>query len=135
MSLDELLDEARRRIRRYTPEEARAAADAGAAILDLRSADARRRDGTVPGAHHVPRTVLEWRVASAEWSNPAFVGRRLILLCDHGYSSVLAAANLVSLGCDAGDVEGGFEAWRAAGLATGTPAAYDGIPGMAPADA
>jgi rhodanese-related sulfurtransferase len=130
-TLDDLLADAARRIRRYTPAEARAS---GAAILDIRSHDARKRDGVIPGAYHVPRTVLEWRVASAEWRNTELDGRTLILVCDHGYSSVLAAAGLVELGRDAGDVRGGFEAWRADGLAVGSPTPWEGLPGMAPPD-
>jgi rhodanese-related sulfurtransferase len=119
------------RIRRYDPAEARAA---DAAILDIRSEDARLRDGAIPGAYHVPRTVLEWRVASREWRNTALDDQVLILICDHGWSSVLAAAALVDLGRDAGDVEGGFEAWRAAGLPVTRPRAWSGLPGMSPPD-
>jgi rhodanese-related sulfurtransferase len=130
-TLDQLLADAARRIRRYAPAEARAAA---AAILDIRSQDARERDGAIPGAYHVPRTVLEWRVASAEWRNRELDERALILVCDHGYSSVLAASGLVELGRDAGDVEGGFEAWRAAGLPVAPARAWDGLPGMGPPD-
>jgi rhodanese-related sulfurtransferase len=82
----------------------------------------------------VPRTVLEWRAASPEWRNPELEGRTLVLVCDHGYSSVFAAATLVELGRDAGDVEGGFEAWRAAGLPVTTARAWFGLPGMGPPD-
>lgn len=134
MTLDGLLDAARGRIRRYTPQEALAAAEHGAALVDIRAQDARERYGAIPGAHHVPRTVLEWRVASSEWRNPALDGLRLILVCDHGYSSVLAAATLVDLGRDAGDVIGGFAAWEAAGLPTVRPQVHDGLPGLAPPD-
>jgi rhodanese-related sulfurtransferase len=129
MSLDELLARAARAIRRYLPEEARAAAEHGALLVDIRSADARRRDGVIPGAVHVPRTVLEWRTApDSEWRHELLDGRGLILVCDHGYSSVLAAATLVELGRDCGDVVGGFEAWVAAGLPVG--AARDDAPGL-----
>jgi rhodanese-related sulfurtransferase len=134
MTLDQQLEDARARIRRYTPEEAHAAAEHGAMIVDLRGQDARERDGAIPGAHHVPRTVLEWRVASTEWRNPALDGARLILVCDHGYSSSLAAAALTDLGRDAGDVIGGFEAWRDAGLPVCRPRLHAGTPGMGPPD-
>ncbi len=122
-SADELLAEARGRIARLDPATAWAAARAGdALIVDIRSDDERRRDGVVPGSLHVPRTVLEWRVdPESGWANPHVGGadRRLILLCAHGWSSSLAAATLLDLGYSAaGDVEGGFEAWRAAGLPT-----------------
>lgn len=135
----DLLAEARSVIRRVDPEGAWAAASAGEAlIVDIRSEDERRRDGVVPGSLHVPRTVLEWRADPASrWRNDhlAGSGRRLVLLCAHGWSSSLAAAALVDLGHeDAGDVVGGFEAWVSAGLprttADGRPA--DVLPGMTP---
>jgi rhodanese-related sulfurtransferase len=134
VTLEDLLAAASARIRRYTPEEAHAAAAHGAAIVDIRANDARERDGVVPGAHHVPRTVLEWRVASNASANRELAGRRVILICDHGFSSVLAASTLLDLGVDAGDVVGGFEAWRAAGLPTARPTRFDGLPGTAPPD-
>ena len=130
-ALEDLFADAARRIRRYAPAEARASL---AAILDTRSQEARERDGVIPGAYHVPRTVLEWRVASAEWRNKELDDRTLILVCDHGYSSVLAASGLLELGRDAGDVRGGFEAWRAAGLPVGSPRRWEGLPGMGPPD-
>ena len=130
-SLDDLLGDAARRIRRRRPAEAHASS---AAILDIRSHDARERDGAIPGAYHVPRTVLEWRVASDDWRNTELDNRELILVCDHGYSSILAASTLVELGREAGDIEGGFAAWRAAGLPVTTPRLWDGLPGMAPPD-
>jgi rhodanese-related sulfurtransferase len=130
-TLDELFAAAAGRIRRFTPADALAS---GAAILDIRAQDARARDGAIPGAYHLPRTVLEWRTASQEWRNPELDGRALILVCDHGYSSVFAAAALVDLGRDAGDVVGGFEAWRAAGLPVTIARAWGGLPGMGPPD-
>jgi rhodanese-related sulfurtransferase len=113
------------------PEEVRAATEAGAAIVDIRGSN---RIETIPGAFHVPRTVLEWRVASGDWRNTALDGRRLILVCDHGYSSILAAAAIVDLGRDAGDLVGGFDAWKAAGLPLARPRAYSGLPGMGEPD-
>jgi rhodanese-related sulfurtransferase len=40
----------------------------------------------------------------------------VIVLCDEGFQSSLAAATLRRFGLDAADVIGGFRAWRAAGL-------------------
>jgi rhodanese-related sulfurtransferase len=134
VTLDDLVAAASARVRRYTPEEAWAAADHGAVIVDIRDAHSRVRDGAIPGGHHVPRTVLEWRVASAEWRNPALDGRRLIIVCDEGYSSLLAAATLLDLGADAGDVTGGFAAWRAAGLPVTDPRPFGGRAGTGPPD-
>lgn len=119
-TIDELLAEARARLRRLTPGEAAGAMARGRLLVDTRSADALRRDGTIPGALHVPRTVLEWRVdPSSGHQSPAIAGREhdVILICEHGYSSSLAAATLHELGfTEATDVIGGFEAWAADGL-------------------
>jgi rhodanese-related sulfurtransferase len=105
-----MLAEARSRIRRYTPEEARA--DAQLLLVDVRSADERERFGVIPGAKHVPLSVLQWRAdQTSEWRDAELAGRRLCLVCQQGYSSSLAAASLVELGVDAGDLIGGYEAW------------------------
>jgi rhodanese-related sulfurtransferase len=125
VSVEELLAAARARIERLEPAEAAAAAEGGALILDLRTHDARKRAGIVPGSLHVPRSVLEWRLdPESPYTNPHVGGRerRLILLCDHGFSSSLAAATLVELGYErVGDIVGGFEAWIAAGLPVSRP--------------
>jgi rhodanese-related sulfurtransferase len=138
-SADELLLEARARITRLKPAEALAAVRDGAIVVDIRAATDRERDGVVPGSVHVPRTVLEWRLDPASpWRNPhvAGSGRRVVVLCDHGFSSSLAAATLVELGYeDAADVEGGFEAWVEAGLPRALPTRRPGpseLPGMGP---
>ena len=124
-TLDELLAEARAKIGRLTPAEALAAVDGGGLIVDIRSTGARERDGIVPGSIHVPRTVLEWRLEpGGPWRNPHVGGldRRLIVLCNHGYSSIFAAAILAELGyARPTDVIGGFEAWAAADLPVAAP--------------
>jgi rhodanese-related sulfurtransferase len=134
-TLDELLREAEARIERLAPAAAYEATQAGALLVDVRSEATRERDGVVPGSIHVPRTVLEWRFEpGGEWRNPHIGGleRQVIVLCDHGYSSPLAAATLTQLGyARAGDVIGGFDAWREAGLPS-RPARErpEGLPGM-----
>jgi rhodanese-related sulfurtransferase len=122
LTLDEMLEQARARIRRLDPRTAHEAAANGALIIDIRSATDRDRDGVVPGSLHIPRTVLEWRVApDSPWRSPyaPSLDQETLLLCDHGYSSSLAAATLSDLGFgNAGDVVGGFEEWCNAGLPT-----------------
>lgn len=119
-AVDELLQRARRRLRRLTPEEAHAEGSRGALLVDTRTAEQRARGGRIPGALVVERTALEWRldptspdrVAEATHTNV-----RVILMCDEGFSSSLAAASLKDLGLvNATDVIGGFQAWKAAGL-------------------
>jgi rhodanese-related sulfurtransferase len=139
-TVDELYAAACRRIGRLEPVAAHAACREGAILVDIRDADARRRSGIVPGSLHIPRTVLEWRVdPGSAWRTPHVSGldARLILLCDHGYSSALAAAVLVDLGFERmADVIGGFAAWREAGLpvAAARRRAARALPGLAPPD-
>jgi len=116
----ELLAEAQRRIApRLEPAEAFAATQDGAALVDLRSQDERRRDGVVPGSIHIPRSVLEWRVdPDSGYANPHVrLEQRVIVFCAHGFSSSFAAATLRDLGCRTStDIVGGFAGWKAAGL-------------------
>jgi rhodanese-related sulfurtransferase len=133
-TLDDLLAEARSKIERLEPAAAWAATETGARIVDVRAAPAE----VVPGSLQIPRTVLEWRLdPDSAWRSPHAPGldQQLILLCDHGESSSLAAATLVELGFSrAGDVVGGFAAWVAAGLPrVPAPPAAPGLPGMLPA--
>jgi rhodanese-related sulfurtransferase len=128
----DVLAEAQSRIARYLPEEAYAS---GVVLVDLRSDDQRARDGIIPGSIHVPRSVLEWRCdPSSGWPNPRVADRNLplTLVCADGFSSSLAAASLVELGFwRAGDLVGGFGAWREAGLpVSAAPTPADGLQGM-----
>jgi rhodanese-related sulfurtransferase len=120
-TVDQLLSEARARLRRMSPEEAEAAVRAGALLIDIRSEPQRERDGMVPGSRHIARNVFEWRCdPSSEWNDPEVADqpdRQLIVMCNEGYQSSLAAATLQRFGfADATDLIGGFQAWRAAGL-------------------
>jgi len=120
MTLEELIDRARRDLVRVEPEQAAAELAGGALLVDIRPADQRSVGGDIPGATVIDRNVLEWRLApDSEWRNDAVDGpkTRVIVLCSEGYSSSLAAATLKELGLvNATDVIGGFQAWKAAGL-------------------
>jgi rhodanese-related sulfurtransferase len=75
----------------------------------------------IPGSRFIARNVFEWRCdPNSEWSDPEVVGqpaRQLIVICNDGYQSSLAAATLQRFGfADATDVIGGFQAWHQAGL-------------------
>jgi rhodanese-related sulfurtransferase len=121
VKLDELLDEARAGLERLTPAQALEAARGGdAVIVDIREEERRARDGRVPGAVEIDRNVLEWRCApDSEWreervSDPA---RMVVVMCNQGYQSSLAAATLQRLGLErATDMDGGFQRWLADGL-------------------
>ena len=118
--VDELLERARARLKRVGPAAARAAMDEGAVLVDIRAESQRRRDGVVPGSVFIARNVLEWRAdpdGSHRDERVADPGRPLIVMCNEGYQSSLVAATLQELGHgDATDLDGGFQAWQAAGL-------------------
>jgi rhodanese-related sulfurtransferase len=120
ITLEELIDRARRGLARVEPEQAATELAAGALLVDIRPADQRSTGGEIPGATVIDRNVLEWRLApDSEWRIDAVAGpdTRVIVLCNQGYSSSLAAATLKELGLvNATDVIGGFQAWKSAGL-------------------
>ena len=121
-SVDELLDEARASLRRVTPAEAARAAAGGALLVDIRPSEQRSRDGSIPGALTIDRNVLEWRLDPAgAYRIPEMTSHDevVIIVCNEGYASSLAAWSLQQLGLrHATDVIGGFQAWRAAELPT-----------------
>jgi rhodanese-related sulfurtransferase len=119
LTVEELLAAVQAEIDRFTPAETMAAVEAGAILVDIRPLEQRQRDGLVPGAHVVGRNVLEWRLdPRGAHRDPrlARLDERVILICDEGYQSSLAAATLIRLGVDAGDVIGGVQAWKQEGL-------------------
>jgi rhodanese-related sulfurtransferase len=120
MGIDQLVEEARGKLHRVTPEEAQQALADGALLIDIRAESQRSAEGTIPGAKFVPRNVLEWRLDPTSASCDPAVARpdaTIIVICREGFQSSLAAATLQDLGlARATDMVGGFEAWRAAGL-------------------
>lgn len=131
-TIDELLERARANLARVTPAEAAAAvAERNALLLDIRADSQRAADGTVPQARFVARNVLEWRLDPAcEHRDPELASyeRPVILMCNEGYQSSLAASTLRELGVDATDMIGGFQAWRDAGLPTAEAGPARGAP-------
>lgn len=121
-TVHDLVAEARVGLRRISPHELADAivADPTLVVADTRQAVDRSLFGHIVGSVHLPRTVLEWRVdPAAGYTNKAFTGfdQRIVVVCNDGYSSSLAAANLQRLGfADATDLIGGFMAWKRAGL-------------------
>ena len=114
-AVDDLLDHARSRLDRVTPESLAAEVAAGALMIDTRPVEQRERDGALPGAIVVDRNVLEWRLDPTSPHRLTVAtdhDRRIIVVCNEGYSSSLAAATLQDLGLHrATDLVGGYQAW------------------------
>jgi rhodanese-related sulfurtransferase len=118
-----LLEQARAHITRYHPAEAAEAIRRGAVLVDLRPTEYRWRYGEIPGAVAVSRHVLEWRLdVTSPWHikelTSGRVDQEIILICNEGYTSSLAAYQLINqLGLtQVRDVIGGYAAWCDAGF-------------------
>ena len=124
VGIEEVLAASRVGVHRLSPRELAQAAARGALVVDTRTEAHRRVQGEFPGALVIDRTVLEWRLDPASpWRIPEATGCDLevVVVCRHGYSSSLAAASLRAVGLHrATDLEGGVEAWIAAGLPMGS---------------
>jgi rhodanese-related sulfurtransferase len=114
-TIEELLANARTRLDRVRPEELAAEQADGALVVDIRPYEQRSRDGALPGAIVIDRNVLEWRLDPASPDRISEVtdyDRRIVVVCNEGYSSSLAAATLQDLGlCRATDLIGGYQQW------------------------
>jgi len=115
-SIDEILASARARLTRVTP----ASVPDGAVLVDIRPAAQRASEGEIPGALIVERNVLEWRFDPRSDARLPIADRfdlPVVVFCSEGYTSSLAAAALQDLGLHlATDLDGGFQAWKRAGL-------------------
>ena len=125
MSVDEQLAVARSGLERVSARAAATAHDDGALLIDIRPVHQRSADGEIPGALVIDRNVLEWRLDPDHTDRIPEVedhDQSVILFCDEGFASSLAAASLQAVGLRrATDLDGGYQAWRAADLPTTPP--------------
>jgi rhodanese-related sulfurtransferase len=124
--IDEILQRARSHLSRLTPAEALAhltntsRSDPPVILVDIRPAAQRAAEGEIGGAIVIERNVLEWRLDPRSDAKLDIAGRydlRVIVFCQEGYTSSLAARDLQELGLlDATDIAGGYRAWKEDGL-------------------
>ena len=116
----QLVDEAKSRIRTLTLEEARARhGGADVVFVDLRDVRELERDGQIPGAFHCPRGMLEfWIDPESPYFKSVFgSGKEFVFYCSAAWRSALAADTAQTMGLPrVTELEGGFTAWKAAGL-------------------
>jgi len=138
-TIEEILADSRARLVRVTPPEAFAELSDAGVLIDIRPASQRADEGEVPGSVIVERNHLEWRLDPTNDARLPWVtgyDHRVIVICQDGYTSSLAAAALHDLGLHrATDVIGGFHAWTALGLpwADASAGTVTLAPGAAPA--
>ena len=114
----DLVAEAKLRIQNLTVDETVEELERGDALLiDLREPGEREEQGTIPGAVHAPRGMLEfWADPTSSYHRAEFdPNRRVILHCAGGGRSALAADTLQQMGyANVAHLDGGFNAWKAA---------------------
>jgi rhodanese-related sulfurtransferase len=128
-TIDDVLSAARHRIRRLSPRQTWAAVRDGALLVDIRPAAQREAEGEFAVGITIERNVLEWRLdprSSARLDAVRDHDLEVVIACSEGYTSSLAASSLLDLGLwRAADLDGGFQAWRRAGLPVRSPAPRD----------
>ncbi len=134
--VDEMVEKARSRYQRVGPFEAARIGASGGLLVDTRPVAQRAEFGEIPGAIVIERNALEWRLdPTSPHRHEKVTGpdQEIVVVCQAGYASSLAAWSLRQLGLlRASDLVGGYEAWLGAGLPTtlnrsgGLPAADDG---------
>jgi rhodanese-related sulfurtransferase len=115
-AIEMMLAKARIGLDRVRAEDLDAAMAAGALVVDIRPDRYRTAEGLMPGAIVLERNVLEWRLdpTSPDAIPEADADRRVIIVCNEGYASSLAANALRELGLtQVGDLDGGYRAWLA----------------------
>jgi rhodanese-related sulfurtransferase len=115
-AIEAMLERARAGLERVRPEDLDAELAGGALVVDIRPDQDRATDGVLPGAIVLERNVLEWRLdpTSPDAIQDVDAQRQVIIVCNEGYASSLAAATLRELGlARATDLDGGYRGWRA----------------------
>ena len=120
-----LVDEANAEIETISPQEAAKRAEGGDTLLiDIRDIRELQREGRVPGAQHCPRGMLEfWIDPESPYHKEIFSsGKSFVFFCAAGWRSALATKTAQDMGLDkVAHIDGGFGAWREAGLAVEAP--------------
>ena len=112
----DLVAEAESQVTALTPKEVeeRLTQD-GVTLIDLRDIRELKRDGTIPDSIHIPRGMLEFWVdpESPYYKTELNNTEEVILFCNKGWRSALAAASLKSMGAEnISHMSGGFDQWQ-----------------------
>ncbi len=101
-----------------TVEEAIEALESGALLVDVRDVREVKREGRIPDSYHAPRGMLEfWVDPESQYHHEALSSAdRLVLYCNLGWRSALAAKTLQDMGLmNVAHLGGGMAAWQAHG--------------------
>jgi rhodanese-related sulfurtransferase len=118
----QMVDEAKSRIKTISLEEAKSRLGSDRVVfVDLRDVRELEREGMIPGAFHCPRGMLEfWIDPDSPYYKDVFApGKELVFFCNASWRSALAADTAQQMGVDnVSEMDGGFTAWKKAGLPT-----------------
>ena len=126
-TVNDLLAEARSGLERIAPaeladlmESADSAEGERLRVIDVRPREDRERTGIIEGSEHIGLLVVQWRLdpdSGASEGTAAGLDDHVVIVCNQGYSSSLAAGQLQQMGfARATDLDGGVEGWIEAGL-------------------
>lgn len=115
-----LVDEAMEEVKTYSVESVKARlSDPKVQIVDIRDPRELEQGGTVVGALHAPRGMLEfWVDPASPYFKPVFAdeSREYILFCGAGWRSALATKTLQDMGMrNVAHIDGGFAEWKKQG--------------------
>ena len=112
-TLNSLLEEANKIVRRLSYKETCIKIEDGAVIIDVREESELNQNGMIKNAIHIPRGLIEFILAPDSQENPNNINKDTIILvyCAGGYRSALAAKSLIDLGFNNVFNIGGFDEW------------------------
>lgn len=114
-TIDDYLEQKRTGLDRVSPEDLSEAIADGALVVDIRPSQYRESEGEMPGAVVFERNVLLWRLSPSSDARTIDVApdQKVIVFCNEGYASSIAASELREVGvAGATDLVGGFRAWK-----------------------
>jgi len=117
-SSNDLVAAAEAEVVTLTIEQTVSARDAGALLVDVRDVREIGRGGKIPGSYHAPRGMLEfWFDPASPYHREALTAaEQIVLYCDLGWRSALAAKTLQDMGLtNVAHIGGGFTQWKAEG--------------------
>ncbi|HEV7415066.1 MAG TPA: rhodanese-like domain-containing protein [Tianweitania sediminis] len=86
-------------------------------LVDIRDPRELEREGTIEGALHAPRGMLEfWIDPESPYHKPVFAeDKTFVFFCAAGWRSLLAAQVAQDMGLKARSMRGGFAEWKEGG--------------------
>ena len=120
-SFKEMIERADAQVVTLSPGEVAARLDKpGVVLLDIRDVRELEHDGKIPGSYHIPRGMLEfWIHPESPYFRDYFRAcSELVIHCNRGWRSALAACTLKNLGIEASHMSGGYSEWQGQGWPT-----------------